>query len=76
MQRTYGAVGGLEEDVGERVALGGLGLDLFFEVVGGVFGLPEAVDEGEGVDEGCVGAEELFVGAFELVFLDEVPVES
>jgi hypothetical protein len=32
------------------------------------------VDEGEGVDEGSVGAEGLLVGAFELVFLDEVPV--
>jgi hypothetical protein len=32
------------------------------------------VDEGEGVDEGSVGAEGLLVGAFELVLLDEVPV--
>jgi hypothetical protein len=58
------------------VAFGGFGLDFFLQVVGGVFGLPEAVDEGEGVDEGSVGAEGLFVGAFELVFLDEVSVES
>ena len=32
------------------------------------------MDEGEGVDEGSVGAEGLFVGAFELVLLDEMPV--
>jgi hypothetical protein len=69
-----GAVGGLEEDVGEGVAPGYFGFDLFLEVVGGVLGLPEAVDESEGVDEGSVGAEGLLVGAFELVLLDEVPV--
>ena len=67
-------VGGLEEDVGEGVAPFELGGDFFFEVVAGVLGLPEAVDEGEGVDEGSVGAEGLFGGAFELVLLDEVPV--
>jgi len=69
-----GAVGGLEEDVGEGVARGYFGFDLFLQVVGGVLGFPQAVDEGEGVDEGSVGAERLLVGAFELVLLDEVPV--
>ena len=69
-----GAGGRLEEDVGEGIAFGYLGLDLFSEVVGGVLGLPEAVDEGEGVDEGAVCAERLFGGALELVLLDEVPV--
>ncbi len=32
------------------------------------------MDEGEGVDEGAVGAEGLLAGASELVLLDEVPV--
>jgi hypothetical protein len=68
-----GAVGGLEEDVGEGVAGGDFGFDLALEIVGGVFGFPEAVDEGEVVDEGSVGAEGLFGCAFELVLLDEVP---
>jgi hypothetical protein len=52
-----GAVGGLEEDVGEGVAWGYFGLDLFLEIVGGVFG----------------GSEGLLVGALELVLLDEMP---
>ena len=69
-----GAVGRLEEDVGERVASGDLRFDLALEVVGGVFCFPETVDEGEGVDEGAVGAERLLAGALELVLLDEVPV--
>ena len=47
--------------------------DLFGEVVVGVLGFPEAVEEGEFVDEGAVGAEGLFAGAFEWVLLDEVP---
>lgn len=68
-----GVAGGLEEDVGEGIAGFALALDLFGEVVVGVLGFPEAVDEGEVVDEGAVGAEGLFVGAFELVLLDEVP---
>jgi hypothetical protein len=41
-----GAVGGLEEDVGEGVACGCFFLDFGLEIVGGVFGFPEAVDEG------------------------------
>ena len=69
-----GAVGGLEEDIGEGVAFGYFGLDLLLQVVGGVFGLPEAMDEGEFVDQCAVCAERLFAGAFELVLLDEVPV--
>ena len=47
-----GAGGGLEEDVGEGVAFGDLLLDLGLQVVGGVFGFPEAVDEGEVIDGG------------------------
>jgi hypothetical protein len=68
-----GAGGGLEECVGEGIALGDLGFDFFLEVVGGVFGLPDAVLEGELVDECAVGAEGLLAGAFEVVLLDEVP---
>ncbi len=68
-----GVAGGLEEDVGEGVALFELLADLYCEVVVGVLGFPDAVDEGEVVDEGSVGAEGLLVGAFELVLFDEVP---
>ena len=68
-----GAVRRLEEDVGERVSSGDFLLDFSLEVVGGVFGFPDAMLEGEIVDEGSVGAEGLFGGAFELVLLDEVP---
>ena len=49
--------GGLGEDVGEGVALFELEADFFGEVVVGVFGFPDAVDEGEVVDESSVGAE-------------------
>ena len=66
-------VGGMEEDVDGWVAGGELALDLFVEVVCGVFGFPEAVDQGEVVYEGSVSAEGLFGGAFELVLLYEVP---
>ena len=69
-----GAGGGLEEYVGERITSGYFSFDLLLQIVGGVLGFPEAVDEGEGVDEGTVGAEGLLVGAFELVLLNEVPV--
>jgi len=65
--------GGLEEDVCEGVALFELEADFFGEVVVGVFGFPDAVDEGEVVDEGSVGAEGLLVGAFEGVLGYDVP---
>lgn len=68
-----GVAGGLEEDVGEGVAGVAFAGDLFGKVVVGVFGFPEAVDEGEVVHEGAVCAEGLFGCAFELVLLDEVP---
>lgn len=68
-----GAAGGLEEDVGEGIAFGEFGFDFALEVVVGVLGLPKAVDEGEVVDEGSVGAERLFGCAFEGVLLYEVP---
>ena len=41
-----GVAGGLEEDVGEGVALFEFEADFFGEVVVGVFGFPDAVDEG------------------------------
>jgi hypothetical protein len=63
----------LEEGVGEGIPFGDLGLDFLLEVVGGVFGFPDAVLEGELVDEGTVGAEGLLAGSFEVILLDEVP---
>jgi hypothetical protein len=68
-----GASWRLEEGVGEGITFGDLGLDLTLQVVGGVLGLPDAVLEGEFVDEGSVGSERLLVDAFEVVLLDEVP---
>ena len=67
---------GLEEDVGEGVAFGDLLLDLGLQVVGGVFGFPEAVDKGEVINEGAIGTEGLLARALELVLLDEVPAEG
>jgi len=64
---------GLDEDVGEGIALFELEADFSGEVVVGVLGFPDAVDEGEIVDEGSVGAEGLLVGAFEGVLGDNVP---
>ena len=46
-----GAVRRLEEDVGERVSSGDFLLDFSLEVVGGVFGFPDAMLEGEIVNE-------------------------
>jgi hypothetical protein len=66
----------LEEGVGERIACGDLLFDLGSEVVVGILGLPEAVLQGEIVDEGAVGAERLLVGALEWIFGDERPVVS
>ncbi len=51
-----------------------LGTDLLFEIVVGVFGFPDAVDEGEVVNEGSAGTDGLLGGAFEGVLLNEVPV--
>lgn len=48
--------GGLEEDVGEGIAFRELALDLRVQVVVGVLGFPDAVDKGEFIDEGAVGA--------------------
>ena len=47
----------LEEDVGKWIALFEFEADFFGEVVVGVFGFPNAVHEGEVVDEGSVGSE-------------------
>ena len=69
-----GVVGRLEEGVDERVALFALFADFDGELVVGVLGFPDAVLEGEFVDECAVGTERLFGGAFEVEFLDEVPV--
>ena len=66
--------GGLEERVDEGVALVALLADFGGEVVGGVLGLPDAVLEGELVDEGSVGAEGLLACSFEVELFDEVPV--
>lgn len=68
-----GVARGLEENVGEGVALVAFGGDLLLEIVVGVLSLPETVDEGEVVDESVVSAEGLLVCAFELVLLDEMP---
>lgn len=65
--------GGLEEDVGEGVALFEFEADFFGEVVVGVFGFPDAVDEGEVVDEGAVGPEGLLICSFEGVLGNDVP---
>ncbi len=56
-----GAAGGLEEDVGERVAGVAFARDFLREVIVVVLGLPEAVDEGEVVGQGAVGAKRLLV---------------
>ena len=68
-----GAVGGLEEDVGQRVSCGYFGFDFLLQVVGGVLRFPKAVGKSEGIDECSVGAEGLLAGAFELVLLYEMP---
>ena len=68
-----GMVGRLEEDVGEGLALGELCFDFLVKLVVGVLGFPEAVDEGEVVDEGSIGAERLLASALESVLLYEVP---
>lgn len=70
-----GAGGGLEEDVGARVAEGELLFHFDAEVVFGVLGLPPGAGKIEGVEQGGVGAEGMFAGAGERVFGDKEPVE-
>ena len=68
-----GSIRRLEEDVGEWISGGDFLFDFNLEIVGGVLRFPEAVLEGEVVDEGSVCAQGLFGCALELVLLDEVP---
>ncbi len=70
-----GAVGLPEEDVLLGVAEGELDLDLFVEVVGGVFGFPEAMVKAVVVEEGAVGFGVGLAFALDCVFGDEVPIE-
>ena len=68
-----GAAGGLEEDVGERVAGLGFFADLGCKVVSFILGFPKAVNKGKSIDESAVGAEGLLASAFELILFNEVP---
>lgn len=70
-----GAGGGLEEDVGARIASGELLLDFEAEVVLGVLGLPVAAREMELVNERAVNAQGVLAFADELILGDERPVE-
>ena len=70
-----GGGGVLEDDVVEGIAGLALLLDLGFEVVGGVLGLPVAADEVHGILEGAIGADGLAARAVDLLFVlgDEGP---
>ena len=57
-----GAVGVLEDGVGERVATADLALDLAGEIVAGVLGLPIAARDAVGVAQGAVGADGMAAG--------------
>ena len=70
-----GAIGLPEEDVLLRVAEAELDLDLLFEVVGGVFGFPDAVVEAVVVEQGTVGFCVGLALALDGVFGDERPIE-
>ena len=70
----HGACRGLEEDVVARVAeLEFLG-DLFVEIVGGVLGLPQAVQEAEAVEQRAVGRDLRAGPGLERILGDELPL--
>jgi hypothetical protein len=70
-----GVGGGLEGDVGARVAEREFLFGFDAERVFGVFGFPPGAREVEGVDQAAVNAERAFAGAGDGVFGDEGPIE-
>lgn len=68
-----GVVGGLEEDIVARVAALELPLDFIVEIVVGVLGLPDAVDELERVEHCAVHADAVVVALHRVLFGERQP---